>query len=373
MLVTVVTPSYNRLPLLRQCLASVASQSHQDWECLVCDDGSTDGTHEFVRELSSRDQRFRLVLGPRFGLPAGPRNRGIAEAKGEWIAFVDDDDLWHPEKLSRQAQIVSKGDVDAVATELVMFSEDHVPAWQTHDPRTGAESLKLDGILRLQRPYPSTPTNLIRRDRLFSVGGFSEHAAYRALEDYDLWSRLQAFPGFRWVAIGGPPLAAAREAGSDSISSWNRLPSSEYTRQRWAILEIFTRILAAERESLCGALPDLMSALINMADECAHRSRLLGWRGPALFAYRLAARFARATGDHAGAAKRATRAVRFGLFGRAVEPGLMPNSVPQLQSRIGRYCNAILAGESLRDDPIPISPGGKWSSLAIARPHVAKR
>lgn len=365
-LVTVVNSSFNRLPLLRQCLASVARQSHRNWECLVCDDGSTDGTHEFVRELSAHDQRFRLVLGPRFGLPAGPRNRGIAEARGEWIAFIDDDDIWHPEKLALQVRETCKGDVDAVATEFEMFLDGEPPQWDTDSPRTPPKTLTLGGILQFQRPFPGNSTNLIRRDRLVSAGGFAEHTAYRALEDYDLWSRLQALHGFKWVVVGGTPLAGIRQDGTDSISSWRQLSSTDYVRQRWAIIEIFSRILAAEREALDTSLPDLLSTLVSMADECAHRSRLLGWRRPSIFAYRLAARICRAIGDPAGGAIRHVRALRFGMLGRAKEHAEMPDSITELRRRIARFCNAILTGDTLSENPLPISSDGAWSSL---RPH----
>lgn len=365
MLISIVIATYNRLPLLRQCIASIETQTYSDWECLVCDDGSTDRTREFVRLLSSNDQRFRWVPGPRFGLPAGPRNRGIAEARGEWIAFIDDDDLWHPEKLAHQMRMASEGNVDAVATEFSMFVDGEPPQWDTHSPRTPAKDLKLDEILRFKPPFPGTSTNLIRRDRLASVRGFAEHTAYRAVEDYDLWSRLQTLHGFRWVVVGGPPLAAIREDGADSISSWRQLAPRDFVRQRWAILEIFTRILAAERKGLGTSLPDLISSLVSISDDCANRSRLLGWRRPSIFAYRLAARLSYTSGNRAGSASRHIRAVRFGMLGRATESVEMPDSIPQLRTRIARYCNAILSGDTLRDNPLPISVDGAWSSLHL--------
>jgi glycosyltransferase involved in cell wall biosynthesis len=362
-LVTVVIASYNRLPLLRQCLASVAAQTHEDWECLVCDDGSSDGTHEYVRELSGRDPRYRLSLGERFGLPAGPRNRGILEGRGPLVAFVDDDDLWHPLKLERQLRQFREHQVDAVATRLVMFDDGQQPAWETHDENSGSSELTLDGILRLQTPFPSTPTNVIRRDHVLRVRGFSEHAAYRALEDYDLWARLQSSPGFRWRVIGGTPLAAAREAGGDSISSWRRIPGPDLTRQRWAMLEILSRIVAADSGQLESAKRHLLARLTELADECAHRSRLLGWKRSSIGAYRIAARTERALGHHSAAAKRLARTFRFGLLGTATEKSPLPDAVPLLRARAERYVGAIIRGEALSDAPLPIDAEGAWSSL----------
>ena len=373
MLVTVVVTSYNRLPLLRRCLASVEAQTHREWECLVCDDGSTDGSHEYVRELSVRDPRFRLALGPRFGLPAGPRNRGIAEARADWVAFLDDDDLWHPSKLERQVAVAREAGVDAVSTALVMFPGDTQPVWQPHDPTSPRDSIRLERILLHQHPYPSTPTVLIRRDRLLQVGGFAEHIAYRAVEDYDLWSRLQSLPGFEWPWIGGHPLSAAREHGDDSISAWKRWFHPDNVRQRWAMLEILTRLVATHGPSLSESRGALLADIIDVADDCAHRSAMLGWRGDSLFAYRLSAAFCRAAGDAVGALKRHVRAMRYAVLATPSAPAERLPQIAPLRERVERAGRAILAGERLPMDPLPLDGRESWSSLGEGTPAAAAR
>ena len=361
MLVTVVVSSYNRLSLLRRCLESVERQTHPEWECLVCDDGSTDGSREYTRELSSRDARFRLLTGSRFGFPAGPRNRGIAAARAEWVAFLDDDDLWHPAKLERQVALASAANVDAVATALAMFGESP-SEWDAHDSETPVAQIALEGILLHRRPYPSTSAVMVRRSRLHQVGGFAEHPAYRALEDYDLWSRLRALPHFEWLWMSDQ-LTAYRVNGGDSISAWQRWFHPDTVRQRWAMLEILTRVVAAEAPQMKSSRPALFQAITALADDCAHRSAMLAWRGESVFAYRTAVAFSHAAGDATGAAKRWVRAARFGFLTRPTAPAPLDPHITVLRARIAQATTAILAHKTLKMDPLPIRGSERWSTL----------
>ena len=96
--VTVVVPTRNRAAMLRQALRSVAAQRGVDLEAVVVDDGSTDATPAVVTAIG--DRRLRLVRHQRPQGVSTARNRGVAEARGRWVAFLDDDDVWAPEKLA---------------------------------------------------------------------------------------------------------------------------------------------------------------------------------------------------------------------------------------------------------------------------------
>ncbi len=98
--VSVIIPAYNCGQMLRQAVESVRRQTYQDLEVIIVDDGSTDGTAEVVRELAADWSKVRPILSEHKGLAAA-RNRAIAAARGEWIAPLDADDLWLPEKLAR--------------------------------------------------------------------------------------------------------------------------------------------------------------------------------------------------------------------------------------------------------------------------------
>lgn len=119
-LVSVVIPTYNRAHCVRETLESVLSQTHQAYEIVIVDDGSTDGTSEALRPYYDR---IRYIYQDNHGL-AHARNRGISEARGEWIAFLDSDDVWLPNKLEVQLQGV-RNNPDAVVhvTNATIYRE----------------------------------------------------------------------------------------------------------------------------------------------------------------------------------------------------------------------------------------------------------
>src|SRR5262245_35299311 len=100
-LVSVIVPSYNASRYIRETLESVLGQTYSSFEVIVVDDGSTDETAAIVGDHSRRDSRIRLVSQSNAGVGAA-RNRGIAEASGEFIAPLDADDIWYPDKLQKQ-------------------------------------------------------------------------------------------------------------------------------------------------------------------------------------------------------------------------------------------------------------------------------
>lgn len=108
--VSVVIPSYNCAQFLRETVETVLGQTHPPIEIIIVDDGSTDGSLDIAREFGNP---VRIVTQPNSGVSVA-RNRGIDEAKGEWIAFVDADDLWEPTKLECQMETVAAADTDDV-------------------------------------------------------------------------------------------------------------------------------------------------------------------------------------------------------------------------------------------------------------------
>ncbi len=98
-LVSICIPTYNRAALVQEAVASVLAQTWREFELIVVDDGSTDDTTEALAAYASR---IRLIRRESRGGVSAARNTGIAAARGEWLAFLDSDDLWRPEKLARQ-------------------------------------------------------------------------------------------------------------------------------------------------------------------------------------------------------------------------------------------------------------------------------
>lgn len=106
-LVSIVTPCYNAKDTISQTILSVINQTYQNWELLVVDDCSTDNTAEIIAEYSGKDNRIKYFkTDVSSGSPSLPRNIGIENAKGEYIAFLDSDDIWFPNKLKQQIDFI---------------------------------------------------------------------------------------------------------------------------------------------------------------------------------------------------------------------------------------------------------------------------
>jgi len=123
-LVSVIMPVYNSAKWLPESIASVQAQTLRDWELLVVDDASTDGSLEIAREFADSDPRIRIIqLERNSGTASVPRNRGLAAAKGSYIAFLDADDVYNPERLQRAVEIFDQNpDVHVVVNDWIRFS-----------------------------------------------------------------------------------------------------------------------------------------------------------------------------------------------------------------------------------------------------------
>jgi teichuronic acid biosynthesis glycosyltransferase TuaG len=106
--ISIITPAYNGNIYIRDCANSVKSQSFQNYEWLVVDDSSTDETHEILKELASRDSRIRVFKADKNRGPIHARNIALKEAKGRFIAFLDIDDMWRPDKLDIQVKFMKE-------------------------------------------------------------------------------------------------------------------------------------------------------------------------------------------------------------------------------------------------------------------------
>ncbi len=182
-----VLPTYNVADYLRPAIESVFQQTYGNWELIVVDDGSTDGTPAFLDRLT--DPRIRVLRQRHCGLPARLRNKGLATAQGDYVAFLDSDDIWCPDKLDIQLSALREhsecGWTYCLATRIDDGGEEiRTNSCAPAHPLKGwivRELMTLEAVV-------ATPTVLVRRDLLMAVGGFDETFSF--CEDYDLWIRL---------------------------------------------------------------------------------------------------------------------------------------------------------------------------------------
>ena len=106
MLVSIITPTYNCARFIEETIRSVQAQTYTDWEMIISDDCSTDNTQEVIAPYLERDKRIKYIRNEVNSGAAITRNNALKVAQGRWIAFLDSDDLWHPEKLERQLQFM---------------------------------------------------------------------------------------------------------------------------------------------------------------------------------------------------------------------------------------------------------------------------
>lgn len=190
--VSVIIPTWNRSNTIGAAIESVVSQTQPVLEILVCDDGSDDGTSEIVADIARQDARVRWLPGRRAGCPAIPRNRGIQESRGEWLAFLDSDDAWEQNKIAIELQTADASGSFAVCSNAVRILSDGSEAGLLLD--WNRPQLTLSNLLKVNNVICSSC--MVERSVLDRTGGFPEEESFRAIEDYALWLRVAAITNF---------------------------------------------------------------------------------------------------------------------------------------------------------------------------------
>jgi glycosyltransferase involved in cell wall biosynthesis len=188
--VSIVVPTFNRLKYLRRTIESVFQQTFPDWELLIADDGSTAETQAYLQALHDLP-RVRVLWLPHTGRPSVARNAALREARGEYIAFLDSDDVWLPAKLQVQIDSLrSHPNRGWGYTRFVLVDESGIPTlWQRTHSWPVPDGWIFDNLVKSQTVI-AVPSVMVSRALLEQVGGFDEDLIM--CEDYDLWLRLAA-------------------------------------------------------------------------------------------------------------------------------------------------------------------------------------
>lgn len=193
-MISVIISTYNRSDRLKRAIDSVLNQTFQDWDLWIVDDASTDNTFDVVHEYINKDGRVNYIKRDNnFGCDTAPKNDGINESKGEFIAFLDDDNAFRPDHLQVLHSALEKNE-DAV---LAYGDRWIIDESGESKPQLGLFS-EFNPTLLIQRNYIDTSDVLVRRKAIEYVGGFDER--YKKYIDWNLWLRL-AKAGYVFVHV----------------------------------------------------------------------------------------------------------------------------------------------------------------------------
>lgn len=225
--VSVIVPVHNGEATLERAVQSVLNQTVPDVEVVIVDDASTDGSRQLAQRLSAQDQRITIVeRDVAAGSPATPRDDGISVATGRYIALLDQDDYWLPDKLARQIPLFADDDVAVVYSDA--YHENSAGDFST----MSRSALRLpDGDILSElviHDVVAAPTAVIRRDWVERIGRFDRNRLVGA-DDYYYWLRI-SLKGGRFAAVNAPtaahtwrPDSLGNTAAPEVFASWHRL------------------------------------------------------------------------------------------------------------------------------------------------------
>ncbi|MBK9521674.1 MAG: glycosyltransferase [Rhodocyclaceae bacterium] len=185
--VSIVVPTFNRESLLRETIDSILAQTFSNYEIIIVDNMSQDGTGTYVASLT--DDRIRYFRNPNQGVIATSRNFGIANAQGIYIAFCDDDDLWGEAKLHQQIEIMESDNSCALCySNALSFEGEKVISPMMVKRRYFSRI----GLHLLRGNLIPTSSVLVRKCIIQSLGGFDQSRNLIGAEDYELWLRISS-------------------------------------------------------------------------------------------------------------------------------------------------------------------------------------
>lgn len=209
--VSIIIPTHNRSELLKKAISSVLDQTFKDWEAIIVDDHSTDNTREVVDGFGEEKIKYIKNMGKNG--PSVARNKGIAVASGEYVAFLDDDDEWLPKKLEKQIAILDSctKDVCGIYSNRLMINK---LTGETYSENPGARTLRGNLLSQLMIKNPiHTSTLVVKRECFDQIGYFDESMQY--MEDRDLFIRLS----MNWdIEYLDEPLTKAYFHGGEHLS-----------------------------------------------------------------------------------------------------------------------------------------------------------
>lgn len=246
-LVSVIIPTYNRENIIKDAIETVLNQTYQEFEIIIVDDGSTDNTKEVVQKYN--DDRIKYIYQPNSGKPSIARNTGIKAAKGDFIAFLDSDDLWNQEMLERHVKILNANKNIGFTTSWnssVLF--DGTKLYNRTCYADNSEAYINYLLLEPDKAYTGPSSALVKKECLDSVGVFDSEMDF--CEDWDLFYRLAV----RYEMVNIKEILTSVRVHKESFTQ-----NSEFSKFRNSYLKFLEKSFQNEK------LPTKMQKLKNKA------------------------------------------------------------------------------------------------------------
>lgn len=216
--VDIIVPTYNRHDILPETLKSVRDQTFSNWQCWIAEDGETKETLDAIKPFLE-DDRFKYLSGKHAGFPAAPRNRAIRKGNAKYVALLDDDDLWLPEKLEKQVEFLD-GHPNCVLLGCNAFYWSGTGSWKEYPLYFKKNMLgKIRYKELLCKNYIVHSSVMLQRTALEQAGLYNEVLNPPIGEDYELWLRVGVL-GEIWVLA--EPYTVYRETPQTYYSKLNR-------------------------------------------------------------------------------------------------------------------------------------------------------
>lgn len=182
--VSIIMGIYNCEKTLKKSIDSILNQTYENWELIMCDDGSTDNTYEIANEYAKKDERIKLIKNSKNMGLAKSLNNCLKISSGEYIMRHDGDDIMIKDRIEKQVNYMETNNCDACGSGAYIFDDNGI--WGIRQP----SKIPTKSCMILGSPFIH-PTVIIKRDVLLKVGGYSDNELTRQrLEDYDLWIKI---------------------------------------------------------------------------------------------------------------------------------------------------------------------------------------
>jgi glycosyltransferase involved in cell wall biosynthesis len=229
--ISVIIPSYNSSKTLLRCLESVLDQTFPVFEIIVCDDGSDDDSYQIIQKFHYVN--IKWIDCGRNGGPAIPRNIGILNSKGDWIAFLDSDDYWRKDKIEKQVKLINENNFNAICSNAIVINNYITTNNLYFKDKTSCNFTFYELIYENQI---ITSTVLINKETLIRANYFPQTKKLIVGEDYSLWLLITNYCNWFYDST---PLIYYSDFPDESIRKFSK---GEYFIKFQVIKSVFLKI-----------------------------------------------------------------------------------------------------------------------------------